>query len=124
MEIDISSLFKSMVWDVLLKRGIDILITSLSISPQGILAVIITKLIIIVANKLYPIIVQMVRIESVVLTDEVHQKSFERAQLKLKIIAKEKGIDSQEFKDAREKEKETLYKLIKFNDGSTSMRVG
>ena len=124
MEIDISSIFKSMVWDVLLKRGIDILITSLSISPQGFLAMLITKVIIIVANKLYPIIVQMVRIESVILTDEVHQKSFERAQLKLKIIAKEKGIDSQEFKDAREKEKESLYKLIKFNDGSTSVRVG
>ena len=67
--------------------------------------------------------VKMVKIETIQIQDEIHQKSFERAQLKLKIIAKEKGIDSQEFKDAREKEKQALRKLILFNDASTVVRV-
>ena len=123
MELDISTLFKDMVWDILLKKGISTLMLSLSISPQGFLGIILTKLIIAIADKLYPIMVKMVKIETIQIQDEIHQKSFERAQLKLKIIAKEKGIDSQEFKDAREKEKQALRKLILFNDASTVVRV-
>lgn len=123
MELDISTLFKDMVWDILLKKGISTLMLSLSISPQGFLGIVLTKLIIAIADKLYPIMVKMVKIETIQIQDEIHQKSFERAQLKLKIIAKEKGIDSQEFKDAREKEKQALRKLILFNDASTVVRV-
>lgn len=124
MQIELSDLFKSMVWDILLKKAISKMMVSLVISPTGFLGVLLTKIIIAIADRLYPIIIEFVKIESIILTDEVHQKGFERAQLKLKVIALEKGINSQEFKDARKKEQDALLKLIKFNDGSTVVRVG
>lgn len=123
MELDISVVFKSMVWDVLLKKAISQMMVSLVISPTGFLGVLLTKVIIYVANKLYPIIVEFIKIESVVIKDEIHQKQYEHAQLKLKLIARKSGINSQEFKDAHEIEKNALYKLIKFNDGSTVVQI-
>jgi hypothetical protein len=124
MTIDFADLFKSYVWDVMIKVAIADAMVSLSISPQGWLAMMITKIIIYGTNKLYPYIVRFIKIEKVILQDEIHQKEFEKIQLKLKIIATNKGIDSQEFKDAHKKEQDDLIKLIKFNDGSTSVRIG
>lgn len=124
MNVDISDLFKSFVWDVMIKAAIADAMVALSLSPTGFLGVLLTKLIIYGTNKLYPYIVRFVKIQSIILQDEIHQKGFEKAQLKLKLVALKNGIDSQEFKDARKIEQDTLYKLIKFNDGSSVMRIG
>ena len=124
MEIDFSDLFKTFVWDVMIKAAMADAMVALALSPTGWLAVTLTKLVIYATNKLYPYFVRFVKIQSIILQDEIHQKGFEHAQLKLKLIALKNGIDSQEFKDARKTEQDALLKLIKWNDGSTVVRVG
>jgi len=112
---EISPIFKSLVWDVLVKRYLSELFISLSIGPTSFLAVIITKIAMYFLERLYPIIEQTVKIGEIRLTNEIHQAAYQRAHLKLVILAKEKGIDSFEFKKQREIQHEKLADLVIYN---------
>lgn len=112
---EVSIIFKGLVWDILVKKYLSEMFISLSIGPTSLLATVITKIAMYFLERLYPIIEQTVKISEIRLTNEVHQAAYQRAHLKLVILAKEKGIDSSEFKKQREIQHEKLANLVIYN---------
>lgn len=110
-----SIIFKSLVWDIAIKKYSAQLITSLAISPTGFIGIIITKAIMHFADKLYPMIVTMLKVTEIKLSNEVHQRAYEKAQIRLKLTLQTYGLDSKEFKDEREIEHDKLLRAIVFN---------
>lgn len=114
--IDISSeIFKSLVWDIYIKKLITKILLSFGLSVTGIPASIISKIIVYYAEKAYPIFKNVFKVGSIILTNEFNQKSYERAALKLKLIALRSGINSDEFKNERKIEHDKQSKLVIFN---------
>lgn len=110
-----STIFKSLVWDIAIKKYASKLLISMAISPTGFIGIVITKAIMHLADKLYPIIVNMIKVGEIKLSNEVHQRAYEKAQIKLKLTLEQYGIDSKEFKNEREIEHDKLLRAIVFN---------
>lgn len=114
--IDVASeVFKSLVWDVAIRNVTTQFLLFFAISPTGVLASALTKITIYYAEKAYPYIKKWIKVGTVVLSNEVHQRSYEKAAYKLKVIAIESGINSDEFKKEREVEHEKQSQLVIFN---------
>lgn len=110
-----STIFKSLVWDVAIKKYSFELLTSLALSPTGFLGIVITKAIVHLTEKLYPIFVKMIKVGEIKLSNEIHQRAYEKAQIKLKLTLDRYGIDSKEFKDERKIEHDKLADAIIYN---------
>ena len=112
--MDIDQLFRSLVWDNLVKAAIKrvfMAVPFLAIGPLGV----ITKFIIIkIANKIYEVLKETVDLQLIVFKNYRLKKEFDRASVMLKIIAQGKGVDSNEFKDAREIHKKRLSNFVRF----------
>lgn len=114
--VDIASeAFKSLVWDIYIRKLIVKIIAFFGLGATSLPAVILTKIAIHYAEKAYPIFKKAFKVGSIVLTNEIHQKAYERASLKLKIIAMRSGINSDEFKNERQIEHDKQSKLVIFN---------
>jgi hypothetical protein len=124
MEINVIDIAKSLFWDLMVKKAIADAIAFLAIPASGPIAFIVTKIIVKFTDKLYFYFSQEIKIGALKLENELHQKAFERAQIKLKLIALEKGIESDEFKNQRKIEVEKLADLIRFIDKPTSVQIG
>lgn len=110
-----ASLFKDLVWGGVTKLVTSELITLipfLGLGPMGLVTGVIVS---IVMNMVFNILQGIYDFEAIGITNEVHRKAFEDASVSLKIIAKEKGIDSPEFSAAREKHRAALSTFIQFH---------
>lgn len=67
------------------------------------------------ADILYKKLQGQVVFDSILFVDLAHRQAFSAASTSLQQIAMNKGIDSQEFKDAHETEKQALKKFGQFN---------
>lgn len=67
------------------------------------------------ADILYNKLGGQVVLASVLFVDIAHRKAFETASIGLKQIAIEHGLNSPEYKDAHEREKQALKKFGQFN---------
>lgn len=115
-KIDIAAkYFKSFVADNYLDEGIKLLLISLKVTPGGFLASIVTKIIMMVVDRLYPIMIKFIKVQDIKLENKVHQAAWEKVQYKLKVLAIEGGIDSPAFEEARKKEHEKFSKAVKLN---------
>ena len=115
-DVDVADgIFKSLVWDVLVKSIIARLIIALSISPQGFLALTLSKIVTSLAEKIYPTVIRLVKISSIKFKDEIDQRAYEKAALLLSVVAIEKGINSDEFKKQRDIEHSKQAELVIFN---------
>lgn len=116
MVIDsVSPIFKSLVWDVMIKSAVGKAIALLALSPTGFVANIVATLLIKFSDWLYPIFEKAIKVGEIKLSNEIHQRAYEKAQYKLKVIAIEKGIDSDEFKKQRDIEHNKLVDAIVYS---------
>jgi len=94
--------FKDLVWDNLVRAALNELYVAfpvLAIPPfSWVVEFIVDQL----SSKLYIVAKEIWEVNDLILKNEQSSKAYERADVALKIIAKSKGIESQEFKDARE----------------------
>lgn len=105
-------LFKDLVYDNLVKAAIERLFLAAPFLAWGPFGVIVTHYLTKFANLLYEVTKTFVIVESIPIKNEALRKEYDRASVKLKIIAGEKGINSTEFKEARNADKENLLKLV------------
>lgn len=124
MEIELLTIFRKIVWDVLSKKAIAKVMALLVINPSGVLGTIVLNILAKISEKAFEWVALEVKLESIKVVNEVHQSQFERAQLKLKLIARNSGIESDEFKKARVEEHEKLVKVVVFNLDPTVVRIG
>ena len=124
MEIELLTIFRKIVWDVLSKKAIAKVMALLVINPSGVLGTIVLNILAKISEKAFEWVALEIKLESIKVVNEVHQSQFERAQLKLKLIARNSGIESDEFKKARVEEHEKLVKVVVFNLDPTVVRIG
>jgi branched-subunit amino acid permease len=124
MEIYLSSVFKKFVWDLTAKEVINSFLTSLAISTTGPISVIAFKILIPVLDKFYELFIKQVKLETIKLVNDSHQKALDTSMVKLKIVAIESGINSKEFKDAHEIEKKKFYSAVESSGDPLILRIG
>lgn len=108
----VSPIFKSLVWDIIIKEAVAKAIALLALSPNGIVAVVVSHLLIMSTNWLYTFFEKVVKVGEIKLNNDIHQREYEKASTKLKIIAISKGINSDEFKDQRKIEHDKLFDAV------------
>jgi hypothetical protein len=69
-----------------------------------------------ILDLVYDAVKMAVNLEVIRFKNEGLQKEFDSASLKLKLIARDKGVTSPEFLSARENHKKKLSEFVKFGE--------
>lgn len=115
-KIDVGSkIFKDLVFDVMIKNAIAYVIAFFKLTPAGWAAGLLAKIVFYYTDKAFPYLVKYIKVADIKFENEIHQRSYEKAAYKLKVIAIEKGIDSKEFNDERKIAHDKQAALVIFN---------
>jgi hypothetical protein len=102
----IEGLFKSLVWDNLV-AALMVQVPALKFWPLSAIALFIT-------DKLYSLIQLGIDVGAISLLDAQAASEFSRQEVELQILATEKGMDSPEFKKAKQDAKTALAQFLQF----------
>jgi hypothetical protein len=123
--LDLLNLFKTIIWDAFIKSAITDGLAAIGLSLGNPLVVPFTFLFTKMTDWFFKnYFAPAVNIETIILADNIHQKIWSDAQIKLKIIAKESGIDSEAFKKEHQVEQDKFYAAIKFRNNPLVVRIG
>lgn len=106
--------FKALFWDVIIKQVINRLFVAAPWLAWGPFGWAVSFLITRFTDKIYTLVRYMVDDAKIVFRNEQFQKEYDRASVKLKILLKEKGMESPEYKAARKEHLEALSSLVRF----------
>ncbi len=107
--------FKTLVYDPLIDVVVKKIIASASFLSFGPIAFIITAVVGLVADKIYAALKEIINFQYVLLLNEQHHAAFVEANQSLRKIAKEKGIDSEEYRNARSKRRSALAIFARYS---------
>lgn len=107
--------FKSLVWDTLLTASIADLKANVPAFNLWPLSVLTDKTAALLSNYLFDKIRLVVDVADMNMVNEAHETAYQQASIKLMIIAHDKGINSNEFIQAREDAKKALSTFVHFN---------
>lgn len=101
-------IFKDLVWDVSVKAGeiyLEGVVPALNLpvlkqAEEGVVQVI--------SDALFNQLILFIDITAIKLVNSAHQSAYDRASIELAVIAQDKGIESDEFKKARDVAKAAL----------------
>lgn len=110
--------------DAIQKYGLDSLVqvglTSLFAAAPALavwpLKPLITGLANLLSDKLFSFIRLMVDLTVIKFVNDLHQKTFDRQLVALKALARGYGVDSDQFKKARQNAKDAFAELVHFGD--------
>jgi hypothetical protein len=105
-------LFRTLIFDTTVEAVLAAYTGGLTKIP--IIGFIIEDLVLDFADKLYDKLGGVVIFGTILFVDVQHRRAFDEASIGLKKIAIEKGINSPEFKEAHEIERQALKKLVQF----------
>lgn len=108
-------LFKELVWHSLVKAALSRLFLAVPFLGWGPFGYVISYFAMKYADELYDAVKLLIEVEVIVFRNKEFEKSYNDASVKLHIIAKDKGIDSPEFRSARDEDKKRLSDLVRFN---------
>lgn len=108
-------LFKELVWDNLVNAALIELFVAFPALGWGPFGVFIRWLVHKYADKLYVASKTFLDIQRVVFKNEKLQREYDSASAKLKIIAHGNGINSDQFRSAREDAKKRLSEFVRFD---------
>lgn len=113
-ELDLSSLFKDLAWDALIKFVFDKVVAQVPFLGWGPVGLITQFVINIVAGELYGAFAEFIDLKVIAFKNETLYSEYKNASLKLRAIAVSKGIDSPEYKAERELHKKALSSFIRY----------
>lgn len=108
-------LFKDLVWDVLVDAELTALfvyVPALKIWPIGPIIKMVAHSF---SDKIYSGVRLALDMQTVIFLNNKHYKEFSKATVTLKIIARDKGVDSDEYKNAKRNAKDALASFVHFN---------
>ncbi len=109
----ILDVFKDLVFDTALKLVINKIIAQAAFLSWGPIAYLVGVAVNYIGGLLYEALREYINLEVIILKHEAHHKAFVSAQIALRGIAQTKGIESQEFQDARSIHKAALAKFLR-----------
>lgn len=113
-DVNAGDLFKDLVWSAVIKAATAALLRAIPFLagwPWSMIAGVVVEL---VGGFVYDQLKDVYNFESTAIVNEAHRREYDSASIKLKLIARDKGIQSDEFKQAREKYADALAKFVKF----------
>jgi hypothetical protein len=102
---------KELLWDTLIEGVLSSLLGGL----PGFLSAMIIGVVTVFTDKIYAALALIVDLRAIVFKVEGHRIEYDRASMKLKLVAREKGKDSPEYKAARNENKKALARLVHFD---------
>lgn len=112
-----TDLFKTLVWDVLVREAINQLTKASILSPilsWGPLNFIFTWVVLKLTDKLYVMVRMFIDVTKIRLKNAAAENAYNLASSSLKVIGINYGEDSEEFEDARLNHQDKLSKLVRF----------
>jgi len=109
------SIFKALIWDSVFEAEMIALFSAAPYLNFWPVNSIIRGLLKLGTDQLFSALQLFVDTQTIALVNAEHQRAFDKATVALKIIAKDKGIDSPEFKKAKENAKVALSRFVRFN---------
>lgn len=109
-------LFKDLFWDLSVQAALTALFAYVPVLNVWPLRGIVTGIITLFTDKMYSLMKLLIDVTAIKFTNGEHQRAFDSAAVKLKIIAHDRGIDSDEFRKAREDAKASLSRFVRFGD--------
>jgi len=106
--------FKSLVFDELVKAAIAKIISQAAFLAWGPVAYIVGQVVTYVAGVLYEYMSDVINLEVILLKNSAYHAAYIEAHFRLQKVAKEKGIESPEFKTEREKHKAALSRFVRY----------
>ena len=107
-------IFKSLLWDPLVQSVILYVLASLHLTFWPVRPAV-SALFKTLGDELYDHLKLAIDVGAIVFVNREHETAYQKASVTLKIIAHDKGVDSDEFKKAREEAKIALSKFVRFN---------
>lgn len=107
--------FKDLVFDQLVKAAISYIVGLAPFLSFGPIAFIIGKVVTYIAGILYAELKEAINFQVILLNNRSLHDKFVGAQIELKKLAMEKGIDSPEFRVQREKHKAALAAFARYS---------
>lgn len=95
----VTSVFNELLWKPLVKAGLAKLFAALPFLGWGPIGWLVTLVVTKFAEKLFEAVRLAIDLQAIVLINEEHRKSYEKACAVLKLVGTEKGFDSPEFKN-------------------------
>lgn len=112
--IDAGDLFHDLVWLAIVKLVTGRLIAMIPFLGWGPLGIFTGWVVGVVMGWVYDAVKMAVELQLIHLKNEEHQRAFDSASLKLKLVARTHGVNSQEFKKAREENAKALAVFVTF----------
>ncbi len=113
-----ADLFKRLVWDRLVDLAVKKIATKVLVRLPawlaGPLGWIIGEVVTWIASEIFSVVKEFIAFEAIAFINKEHQVAFDRASVELKILAMQKGIDSIEYKEAREHAKKSLSTFVRY----------
>lgn len=107
--------FKSLVWDVVVKAALSKLFAAVPWLGWGPVGAIISGIAGLAGDSLYGMATEFFDLQAIKFKNDAHRRAFDMASVKLAILAREKGVGSPEFKQARDEQKKALSNFIKWS---------
>jgi len=111
-----SEIFKSLIWDSLVSLALKQLFKAIPFLGWGPIGAIVSWFAFKFANMIFDHVEMFINFQLIAFKNEKLAKEYGAAAVTLKEIGESKGIESEEFKNARQAHKESLARLIKFGD--------
>lgn len=111
---DLGDLFKDLVWDLLVKAALSKLFAAIPWLGWGPVGILVGWIVGMLADYLYDAVKMTIDLQVIAFKNEQHRREYDKAGVTLKLIARDKGIDSPEFKAARDENKKSLSRFVTF----------
>lgn len=113
--MDLKDLFKSLIWDSLVKVAIEKLIVAAPFLSWGPLAPIFSFIITKITDVLYEQIIKFIDVEAIVFRDKILEQQYNNHYVNLKTVARDYGELSPEFEKAHEESQKYFSDFVRFN---------
>lgn len=110
----IESLFKEAVWDAAVESALASLFVAAPWMNTWPLRGIVRGLTLMLTNRIFSLLRLVIDLQVIQLLNSEHKQAFAREAVKLRIIAIDKGLNSPEYKRAKEDAKASLSRFIQF----------
>jgi hypothetical protein len=107
-------LFKSMVWDAMVRLLLTRLFAAIPFLGFGPIGIVVGWIAGYLSSALYNVIKEFIDFGLIAFKNAEHKRAFDDASVKLGLIARDKGINSPEFKVARDAQKARLADFVRF----------
>ena len=113
--VDIGDIVHDLVWTAIIKLVTERLFSMIPFLAWGPLGILTSFVVGKLMEWAYEAMKLAVDLQVIRFNNEAHQRAFDTASVTLKIIARDKGINSLEFKEARDAHKKALAIFVKFS---------